>query len=116
MRVTIQPGQKVRTVGVYSEIMMHFRLAGRPVEVELLRREYPSGVYYMAQIYHDGEKFSGPITTSEAGIIENGDEFTIDANDGPGDEDPAAVQREFNQMIREAMSGPGVCVITNLGL
>jgi hypothetical protein len=117
MRVPIKPGQKARTVGCYSEVMMHMGLAGRPVDVELLQHVYQDGhVHHYAQVYRDGQPAGGAVTTGEAGIYTDGWEFTIDQDESEGDADPKQVQEDMTRMLREALSGPHVTVITNLGL
>lgn len=119
---TIKPGERINVIGSYSEVMCHFGLAGKPVQVELVRREYDGGatVYYSAQVYKDGKPFSGTITYGEAGIYRDGDEFyTYEAEPtDKGDEDPQQVLTDIHDMLEAAIesSGVPVTVITNLGL
>jgi hypothetical protein len=76
IRVFPAIGERVPVIGCYSEIMMHFGLAGRPCEVSLEyqvhwtddgpvpRPDWGPG----CQAWRDGEKFSGLILTSEGGF------------------------------------------------
>jgi hypothetical protein len=119
MRVSIVPGQRVRVVACYSEVNMHMGIAGKPMMVELVKREYPgdSHVYYSAQFYTlDGKPFSGTVTTGEGGLYRDGDTFTTDEDFGPGDENPRAKAAELTSMLEQAIGGVDVMVITSLGL
>lgn len=58
-------GEKVKVIGCWSEVMMHMRLADKPIEVALV----PDGPEHFAvQVYVSGERFSFPILPSEAGF------------------------------------------------
>ena len=117
-------GERVRIVGCYSEVMMHFGLAGRPVEISLEHQTawrdgepYPLTEYApMCQVWKDGEPFSGPILPGEGGFLRDAKGFYCYPDDGPGDADPRRVQEELTEMLREATNVPGVRIITNLGL
>jgi hypothetical protein len=59
--------------------MIHFGLAGRAIEVSLIRNTYingrpvheSEGRQYVAQVWKDGRPFSAPMLTSEAGFHED---------------------------------------------
>lgn len=106
-------GERVRVVGCYSEVMMHFGLAGRPVEVALVQ-----GNYVMAQVYKDGVPFSGTILPGEAGFCRDGGGWYVYPDDGPGDANPAQVMSDMRKLINNAIDGSGAKVktITNLGI
>jgi len=116
-RVVVTPGERVKTVGPYSEIMLYLDLAGRPIEVELLRNDHPGGVYYAAQIYVNGAPRSAPVAYFEAGFrYDPGTrEFSVDADDGPGDADPRRVANDTTRAITAAI-GDDVRVVDDLGL
>lgn len=59
-------GERVKLIGCYSEIMMHFGLSGKPIEACLVPTR--SAMSFVAQIYKDGKPFSSPILTGEAGF------------------------------------------------
>ncbi len=69
-------GERVPVTGSYSEVMIHFGLAGKPIEVSLVRNTYVNGRpvpegqgrQHLAQVWKDGRPFSAPILTSEAGF------------------------------------------------
>jgi hypothetical protein len=71
--------ERVPVTGSYSEVMIHFGLAGKPIEVSLVRNTYTNGKpvpdgegrQYVAQVWMDGRPFSAPILTSEAGFYED---------------------------------------------
>jgi hypothetical protein len=71
--------ERVPVTGSYSEVMIHFGLAGKPIEVSLVRNTYIDGKpvpegegrQYVAQVWKDGRPFSAPILTSEAGFYED---------------------------------------------
>jgi hypothetical protein len=119
-------GERVRVVGCYSEMMMHFRLAGRPVEISLEYQKawrgnesYPLTEHApMCQVWKDGEPFSGLILPGEGGFYRDDIGFYCYPNDGPGDADPEARAAELIKMIDDAIAASGVpvTVITNLGL
>lgn len=78
MRTPYYPkiGERVPVTGCYSEVMMHFRLAGQPIEVALLPPQYLDGTpattgYTMAQVYKDGRPFSSSILPGEAGFYQD---------------------------------------------
>ncbi len=77
----ILPGERVRVIAPHSEVCMHFRLAGLPVEVELLARTFDGVTYHSAQLYVDDKPFSSSITTGEAGIFDEGGRFYVYAID-----------------------------------
>ncbi|MEV2222725.1 hypothetical protein AB0E01_22935 [Nocardia vinacea] len=60
-RIDLQVGDRVLLEMPYSEAMMHMRLAGSKVEVEVLEHD-------AAQLLKDGGKYSFPVTWGEAGI------------------------------------------------
>jgi hypothetical protein len=70
--------ERVPVIGSYSEVMIHFGLAGREIEVSLVRNTYINGhpvpegegQQYVAQVWKHGKPFSAPILTSEAGFYE----------------------------------------------
>src|SRR6185312_1991713 len=103
-------GERVRTVGCYSEVMMHFRLAGRPVEVSLeYQTAWKDGQPYpltehapMCQVWKDGKPFSGLILPGEGGFYRDDRGYYCYPDDGPGDADPIASQEELAEMIRQA--------------
>jgi len=65
--IRIKPGQWGEAVMPYSEVNMHMRIAGKWMRFQLLKGKYP-----MVQLYReDGGQFSAPITTGEAGIMED---------------------------------------------
>jgi len=71
--------ERVPVTGSYSEVMLHFGLTGKPIEVSLVRNTYingrpvpeSEGRPYVAQVWKDGTPFSAPILTSEAGFYED---------------------------------------------
>ena len=68
----VELGKRYKMLGCFSEVMMHFRLDGTPIEVELVPSRTITGKIvegrFMAQVYHDGKPFSAPILPSEAGL------------------------------------------------
>ena len=118
----VKPGQRIKTIGNYSEVMCHMRLAGVPVEIELLRKEYDGGrtVYFSGQVYRDGRPAGAPVTYSEAGFYYDSekDAYYTYEEDGPGDENPDQLIQEAHNMIMDALRASGVSEvpITNLGL
>jgi uncharacterized protein (DUF2267 family) len=113
-RRIIRTGERVTTIGCYSEVLMHMGLAGRRIEVELL----PS--LRAAQCYRDGRPAGGPVTTGEAGLHRDGDEFHVEeaGTDDAGDDDPHQVMADVVKLLDDAIrsSGANVLTITNLGL
>lgn len=65
-KTDMEPGDKRSVILPYSEVCMHMGVAGKPAVVELLKSEQG---YTSAQIYIDGQKYSSPVTTGEAGIF-----------------------------------------------
>jgi hypothetical protein len=71
--------ERVPVIGSCSEVMIHFGLAGKPIEVSLVRNTYINGQpvpegegrQFVAQVWKDGKPFSAPILTSEAGFYED---------------------------------------------
>jgi len=66
-------GERVPVIGCHSEVMMHFRLAAMPIEIELvyslnLCGDIAEPRYVMGQVWVDGRKYSFPVTTGEAGF------------------------------------------------
>jgi hypothetical protein len=97
--------------------MCHFGLAGTPVEIELLLAVFGDRTHYGAQVYRDGNPFSGPITTGEAGFYEDEDgRFYTYAYDGPGDDNPQKTLADMVVALQVATGGSAVHVISSLGL
>ncbi len=118
-KVTVVPGQRIRVIAPYSEVCCHMKIAGKPMYVELIKREYADWTGYTAQFYKlTGEIFSSPVTTGEGGIHwdEESQTFYIYPDDGPGDAYPKEVQRELTERLKAALGGSEVKVITDLGL
>lgn len=76
-------GERVPVIGCYSEVMCHFRLAGKPTWVSLERSQYMNGeavepMYLVGQVWQwqpdrkELGEFSFPITTGEAGFFNDG--------------------------------------------
>jgi hypothetical protein len=71
--------ERVPVIGSYSEVMIHFGLAGKPIQVSLVRNTYLNGQpvpegecrQYLAQVWKDGRPFSASILTSEARFYED---------------------------------------------
>jgi hypothetical protein len=71
--------ERVPVIGSYSEVMIHFGLAGKPIEVSLVRNTYINdkpvpegeGRQYLTQVWKDGKPFSAPTLTGEAGFYED---------------------------------------------
>ena len=64
-RMYLQAGDVVRVRLPYSEVCIHMRVAGKPMNVQLLQE----GSSPMAQLLNDdGSRFSFPILLGEAGI------------------------------------------------
>ena len=79
LRIWPDVDERVPVIGCHSEVLMHMGLAGKPIEVALVRNRYMNGEpvegeclgrLYVAQVYVDGEPFSAPILTGEAGFYE----------------------------------------------
>lgn len=72
--------ERVPVIGNYSEVMMHFGLAGKPVEVALVLSDNYASVMPepldqgrpMCQVYVDGKPFSAPILPGEGGFYYGG--------------------------------------------
>ncbi len=126
-RVYPEVGEKVRVIGCYSECLMAFDLAGRPIEISLeYQVSYQDNKPYsrtdwplVGQCWKDGQKFSGPVLPSECGFYFDSEkeEFYCYPDDGPGDPDPKQVRRDLTKLIEDAIAASGVpvTVITNLG-
>jgi hypothetical protein len=79
VRVYPDVDERVPVIGSCSEVMIHFGLAGRAIEVSLVRNTYINGPpvhesegrQYVAQVWKDGRPFSAPMLTSEAGFHED---------------------------------------------
>ncbi len=68
-RMYLQAGDVVRVRLLYSEVCVHMRVAGKPMNVQLLQE----GSSAMAQLLKDdGSRFSFPIHLGEAGIYTDG--------------------------------------------
>jgi len=63
-RIEIKPGEKGYAEMPYSEVCMHMRVAGKPMNFLFKDQQYPS----VQLLREDGLPFSGPITYGEAGI------------------------------------------------
>lgn len=62
-------GDQVDLVMPHSEVMMHMRVAGKPMRAEMVPAgRASSGMMLMAQLWKDGHRFSFPVLPSEAGI------------------------------------------------
>jgi hypothetical protein len=69
-QVYVKVGDVIRLHLPYSEVCMHMRVAGKPMNVQIVEE----GNYPMAQLLHDnGYRFSFPILMGEAGIRTDGD-------------------------------------------
>lgn len=73
VRVYPDVGERIPVIGSYSEVMMHFRLAGQPIEVSLEYDRYMNGRIavprrFVAQVWLDGQIYSAPILPCEAGF------------------------------------------------
>lgn len=66
----VQPGETVRMELSYSEACMHMEVAGTVMEVKLVANAFNPGACF-AQLYKDGRKYSGPVTTGEAGFYQD---------------------------------------------
>jgi len=56
----------------FSEVCMHMQVAGQILDVELLPSE---GHGAIAQLYKNGQEFSAPILTGEAGVYQDADGY-----------------------------------------
>lgn len=76
MRVDAKPGQRIKVEGCHSEVMMHFGLAGKPIEISIEPSRFmngnidPSG-RMVGQVWVNGKEFSFPVTTGEAGFYQD---------------------------------------------
>jgi hypothetical protein len=73
-RRPIEPnnGERVRVECPFSEVCCHMNVAGTEMLAELVTEQ--GGTYPMVQLYSlDGEMFSFPITTGEAGVYHASD-------------------------------------------
>jgi hypothetical protein len=72
LRVYPHVGERVPVIAPYSEVMLHFGLAGKPIEVSLEHSYDSTGIrkHYWAQVWLHGRPFSSGITTGEAGFYE----------------------------------------------
>ena len=68
-RVRITTGERGRKVMPHSEVCMHMRVAGRQMAFALLH----GGSVQL--LNDDGSHFSFPITSGEAGVLEDGDGY-----------------------------------------
>ena len=68
-QVYVNVGDVIRLRLPYSEVCIHMRVAGKPMNVQLLQE----GSYPVAQLLNgDGSRFSSPILPGEAGIYTDG--------------------------------------------
>jgi hypothetical protein len=82
VRVYPDIDERMPVIGCSSEVMMHFGLAGEPIEVSLVQDRYINGEKVpvgegrlVAQVWKDGREFSAPILTGEAGFYCDGDDY-----------------------------------------
>lgn len=68
----VVPGQRFENEMPFSEACMSMQIAGKVLEVELTSGKYP-----MAQLYKDGQEYSFPVTTGEAGIYQDSEGYYI---------------------------------------
>ena len=77
LRVWPYPNERVPVLAVHSEVMCHFGLAGKLVEVALVRNKLMNGNpvpddhdghKFVCQVYTDGKPFSAPILPGEGGF------------------------------------------------
>lgn len=100
MKTYLVPGVPVPVIGCYSEAFCHCKHAGRPVSVELVAGEYPSGA-----VHRDGNRYTG-FTTGECEIYrDEGGYYVYAREEGEkGDENPEKVQQELTEMILKAFN------------
>jgi len=68
-RVSVQAGDVVRLRLPWSEVCMHMRVAGKPMNIQVV----VEGTSTVAQLLtDDGTRFSSPILLGEAGIYTDG--------------------------------------------
>jgi len=68
-RVYVKVGDVIRLRLPYSEVCMHMRVPGKPMNVQIVGE----GGYPVAQLLtDDGSRFSSPILLGEAGIHTDG--------------------------------------------
>lgn len=61
-RILVGYGDRFRTIMPFSEVCLHMKIAGKEMIVQVLNS-------ISAQVYTlEGEEFSAPITTGEAGV------------------------------------------------
>jgi len=83
MTKTIRVGERGRKYMGYSEVCMHMRVAGKPMDFEVVS---PRSV----QLYRDdGTPFSFPITYGEAGLFRQDDGFYYYPDDSKNPADPS---------------------------
>jgi hypothetical protein len=85
VRVRAMPGERIPVIECSSEVMMHFGLADKPVDIELVASKTMNGdpvvpTYFVAQVYKDSQSFSFPILTGEVGFYEDGGEYYTHAD------------------------------------
>jgi hypothetical protein len=73
----VRAGDRVRLELPFSEVCMHMRVAGQVMTVEVIGGTYADGrPSFTAQLHRDdGQPFSFPILTAEAGIYGYGDDM-----------------------------------------
>ena len=64
-RTYLEPGDRVLVILPHSEVNMHMGIAGEIGEIELLPNRYS------AQIYINGQPYSSPVTSGEAGVLQD---------------------------------------------
>jgi len=64
--IRVKPGDRLTKVMPYSEVCMHLRVAGQPMECVIQQNGD-------VQLYKDGREFSFPILDSEAGFYDDGE-------------------------------------------
>lgn len=69
-KVYVRPGDFFAVTLPWSEVCMHMHVADRRMLAELTTGTYPA-----VQLWKDDRRFSGPITTGEAGLYRDQDGF-----------------------------------------
>lgn len=115
----VQVGEMVRMIATYSGVNMHMNLAGRPITASVKEYKCNDRSYYSTQYYYESGNPWTTVTLGEGGFFreetENGPAFYCYPDDGPGDDNPVAVQERLIAQIESAL-GDNVVTITNLGL
>lgn len=71
-------GERVTLEMPHSEVCMHMQVAGKVMHAEIQPRGYSAQLFRL-----DGQMFSAPITTGEAGFYRDGDRFYYYAAEVP---------------------------------